>query len=104
MNLDYLNINNNNYKRNSSADQLIDDSVVLKEGVIGLNGALMVDTGEFSGRIPNDKFIVDEYNSTENIWLSQTKRERPQVIGCRLFYFNSHYKLCQSIILNLIDS
>ena len=68
MNLDYLNINNNNYKRNSSADQLIDDSVVLKEGVIGLNGALMVDTGEFSGRIPNDKFIVDEDSSTENIW------------------------------------
>ena len=41
MNLDYLNINNNNYKRNSSADQLIDDSVVLKEGVIGLNLSLI---------------------------------------------------------------
>ena len=68
MNLDYLNINNNNYKRNSSAEQLIDDSVMQKEGVIGLNGALMVDTGEFSGRIPNDKFIVDEDSSTENIW------------------------------------
>ena len=65
MNLDYLNINNSNYKRNSSADYLIHDSLTLKEGVIGLNGALMVDTGEFSGRIPNDKFIVDEESSSE---------------------------------------
>ena len=68
MNLDYLNINNSNYKRNSSADYLIKNSLSLKEGVIGLNGALMVDTGEFSGRLPNDKFIVDEENSSENIW------------------------------------
>ena len=68
MNLDYLNIHNSKYKRNSSADHLIEDSIALKEGVIGLNGALMVDTGEFSGRIPNDKFIVDEENSSENIW------------------------------------
>ena len=68
MNLHYLNINNSNYKRNSSADHLIEDSLALKEGVIGLNGALMVDTGEFSGRIPNDKFIVDEESSSKNIW------------------------------------
>lgn len=68
MNLDYLNINNNNWKHNSGADQLIKDSIDLKEGVIGLNGALMVDTGEFSGRIPNDKFIVDEPGSSEDIW------------------------------------
>ena len=68
MNLDYLNIINNRYKRNSSADQLIQDSIASKEGVIGLNGALMVDTGEFSGRIPNDKFIVDQESSSENIW------------------------------------
>ena len=68
MNLDYLNIKNSSYKRNSSADQLIEDSINLKEGVIGLNGALMVDTCEFSGRIPNDKFIVDEDSSSKNIW------------------------------------
>ena len=68
MNLDYLNIKNSCYNRNSSADQLVEDSINLKEGVIGLNGALMVDTGEFSGRIPNDKFIVDEDSSSKNIW------------------------------------
>ena len=68
MNLDYLNISNSNWKHNPGANQLIQDSLALKEGVIGLNGALMVDTGEFSGRIPNDKFIVDESGSSDNIW------------------------------------
>ncbi|HJO21706.1 MAG TPA: phosphoenolpyruvate carboxykinase (ATP), partial [Candidatus Marinimicrobia bacterium] len=75
MNLDYLNINNNNWKRNPGADQLIKDSIDLKEGVIGLNGALMVDTGEFSGRIPNDKFIVDEPGSSENIWWGEVNQK-----------------------------
>ena len=58
-------IKNQNFKRNSHIDDLINDAVNNNEGVIGLNGALMVDTGEFSGRIPNDKFIVDEDSSTE---------------------------------------
>ena len=53
-------IKNQNFKRNLHVDDLINDAVNNNEGVIGLNGALMVDTGEFSGRIPNDKFIVDE--------------------------------------------
>ncbi len=35
MNLDYLNIKNSCYNRNSSADQLVEDSINLKEGVIG---------------------------------------------------------------------
>lgn len=66
--LSYLNIKNANYIRNASADILIDNAVKSNEGVIGHNGALMVDTGEFSGRIPKDKFIVEEDFSSNNIW------------------------------------
>ena len=66
--LSYLNIKNANYIRNASVDILIDNAVKSKEGVIGHNGALMVDTGEFSGRIPKDKFIVEEDFSSNNIW------------------------------------
>ena len=68
--LSYLNIENANYIRNASVDMLIDNAVESNEGVIGHNGALMVDTGEFSGRIPKDKFIVEEDFSSNNIWLS----------------------------------
>ena len=30
------------------------------EGVIGKSGAMMIDTGEFTGRSPNDKYFVEE--------------------------------------------
>ena len=68
-------IKNQNFKRNSHVDDLINDAVNNNEGVIGLNGALMVDTGEFSGRIPNDKFIVDEDSSTEKIWWGEVNQK-----------------------------
>ena len=68
-------IKNQNFKRNSHIDDLIKDAVNNNEGVIGLNGALMVDTGEFSGRIPNDKFIVDESSSTEKIWWGEVNQK-----------------------------
>ena len=68
-------IKNQNFKRNSKVDDLINDAVNNNEGVIGLNGSLMVDTGEFSGRIPNDKFIVDESSSTEKIWWGEVNQK-----------------------------
>ena len=68
-------IKNSNFKRNLHVDDLINDALKNNEGVIGLNGALMVDTGEFSGRIPNDKFIVDEESSTNNIWWGEVNQK-----------------------------
>ena len=71
-------IKNQDFKRNLHIDDLIKDAVENKEGVIGLNGALMVDTGEFSGRIPNDKFIVDEDSSSEDIWWGAVNQKLSQ--------------------------
>ena len=71
-------IKNQDFKRNLYIDDLIKDAVENKEGVIGLNGALMVDTGEFSGRIPNDKFIVDEDSSSEDIWWGEVNQKLSQ--------------------------
>ena len=71
-------IKNQDFKRNLHIDDLTKDAVENKEGVIGLNGALMVDTGEFSGRIPNDKFIVDEDSSSEDIWWGEVNQKLSQ--------------------------
>ena len=68
-------IKNSNFKRNSHVDDLINDAVSQNEGVIGLNGSLMVDTGEFSGRIPNDKFFVNEESSSENLWWGEVNQK-----------------------------
>lgn len=50
---------------NLTSSQLIDQAVERKEGVIAATGALSVVTGARTGRSPNDRFIVKEA-STEN--------------------------------------
>ena len=46
-----------------------------KEGRIGQNGAMMVDTGEFTGRSPNDKYFVEEDFSKNNLWWGPVNRK-----------------------------
>ncbi len=56
---EYLNIDDiGNIKRNLPVEQLIADAVDNGEGEIGMRGVLMVDTGKYTGRSPNDKFFV----------------------------------------------
>ncbi|MEL1226404.1 MAG: phosphoenolpyruvate carboxykinase (ATP) [Candidatus Neomarinimicrobiota bacterium] len=54
--------------RNLTAGELVDDIVANNEGLIGLRGAAMVDTGIYTGRSPKDKYIVDEPSSNSDIW------------------------------------
>ena len=46
-----------------------------KEGIIGQNGAMIVDTGEFTGRSPNDKYFVEEDFSKNNLWWGPVNRK-----------------------------
>ena len=54
--------------RNLTVGELVDDIVANNEGIIGLRGAAMVDTGIYTGRSPKDKYIVDELSSNSDIW------------------------------------
>lgn len=49
----------------SSPEELIQDTLGLEEGLITSTGALAIRTGEFTGRSPQDKFIVKD-DITEN--------------------------------------
>ncbi len=44
---------------NLSAPQLIEQAITNREGNLSPTGALLVSTGEFTGRSPNDKYIVN---------------------------------------------
>lgn len=46
--------------RNLSVAELVEHTVVRGEGVLASNGALCIETGKYTGRSPQDKYIVDE--------------------------------------------
>src|ERR1700681_4415214 len=51
------------------AEQLIEYAIQRREGLLADNGALVVRTGQFTGRSPKDKFIVrDELTESAVNW------------------------------------
>ena len=49
-----------------NTEDLIDAAIKNGEGVLAANGALSLETGERTGRSPNDRFIVQE-DSTSSL-------------------------------------
>ncbi len=50
-----------------TSEELINQSIENGEGVLSDTGALVIDTGEFTGRSPDDKFIVKDETTTATI-------------------------------------
>ncbi len=53
--------------RNQPVEFLVAEAVKLKEGVLSKTGAVVVNTGKYTGRSPNDKFIVDTEKVHEKV-------------------------------------
>ena len=53
---------------NLSAPQLYTESLARDEGLLAAGGALVTVTGINTGRSPNDRFIVEEASSKDDIW------------------------------------
>ena len=54
--------------RNLPAARLYEHTLRLGTGVLAPEGPLMVETGKHTGRSPNDKFLVREPSTEEDIW------------------------------------
>jgi phosphoenolpyruvate carboxykinase (ATP) len=61
-------INNSNIHWNLSADELIEICLDKNIGKIASSGALAVNTGEFTGRSPKDRFIVKDDITENQVW------------------------------------
>ncbi len=53
---------------NMPIPRLIESSILRGEGALSATGALRVSTGKYTGRSPNDKFIVDTPDVHKDIW------------------------------------
>ena len=53
---------------NPTTAQLYTHALANGDGKLAHGGALVVDTGRFTGRSPQDKFVVDEEGSRDRIW------------------------------------
>jgi len=85
--LNYLGIKNvNNVYWNLTTPALYEQIIRRREGVIGHLGPVFVRTGSFTGRSPNDKFIVKEQTTEGNIHWGKVNRPFAESDFDRLYY------------------
>lgn len=54
--------------KNPSAPVLLEEALKRREGLLTEDGALVVHTGTFTGRSPNDKFVVRDSLTEKTVW------------------------------------
>lgn len=53
---------------NLNPAELVEETIIRGEGMLTDTGALAVDTGEFTGRSPKDKFVVFDEKTKDSVW------------------------------------
>lgn len=53
---------------NLSPAELVEDTIILGQGTLSDTGALSIETGEFTGRSPKDRFIVCDAITENTVW------------------------------------
>ncbi|HAY3536603.1 phosphoenolpyruvate carboxykinase (ATP) [Elizabethkingia anophelis] len=66
--LEKFGIKNDNVKWQLSPEELVQETVSLKHGFVAKSGALAINTGEFTGRSPKDRFIVKDEVTADRVW------------------------------------
>jgi phosphoenolpyruvate carboxykinase (ATP) len=85
--LDYLRIKNvNNVYWNLTTPAIYEQIIRRREGVIALRGPVVVRTGAFTGRSPDDKFIVKEATTEKQINWGPANKPFDEFHFNRVFY------------------
>ncbi|NIO16106.1 MAG: phosphoenolpyruvate carboxykinase (ATP) [Deltaproteobacteria bacterium] len=53
---------------NHTTANLLEHAIQRREGLLAQQGPLVVRTGQYTGRSPHDKYIVDEPSSSDRVW------------------------------------
>ena len=81
--------------RNLSMQRLVEEGITNRETKMAMNGAVMVDTGIYTGRSPKDKYFVEEDMSKDNLWWGEVNQKIDSSIFNLLFdrvkqYYNTN--------------
>lgn len=68
--LNSLGIKNATVRYQLSSDELHEETLKKGQGVVSSLGAIAVNTGEFTGRSPKDRFIVKDEVTKDEVWWS----------------------------------
>ncbi|MCO4818801.1 MAG: phosphoenolpyruvate carboxykinase (ATP) [Bacteroidetes bacterium] len=78
---------------NLTPDELIDHALKNNEGRLTSDGALAADTGEFTGRSPKDKFVVEDDITRDTVWWGSINQPiAPEKFDSLLSKVINHYK------------
>ncbi len=80
--------------RNLPVERLIEEALFRDNAKMAMNGAIMVDTGKYTGRSPKDKFIVQENSSQDLIWWGPVNQPVDEAVFHKLYtkiidYYNT---------------
>ncbi|MFT5780522.1 MAG: phosphoenolpyruvate carboxykinase (ATP) [Crocinitomicaceae bacterium] len=53
---------------NLTPSELIEDTIIHGQGMLTDTGAIAIETGEFTGRSPKDRFVVCDENTEDSVW------------------------------------
>ena len=84
-------------RNNWSAPRLVEANIQEGRGRLTPTGAVMVDTGVYTGRSPKDKYFVREPSSAEHIWWGDVNQEMsPEVFQALATLVEGEYEAQQS--------
>lgn len=66
--LEKFGIKSDNVKWQLSPEELVKETVERGEGIVAKSGALAINTGQFTGRSPKDRFIVKDKVTADKVW------------------------------------
>ncbi|WP_044202885.1 phosphoenolpyruvate carboxykinase (ATP) [Flammeovirga sp. OC4] len=64
--------------RDLSIAQLVAEAIRNGEGALSSTGAIMCDTGKYTGRSPQDRFIVEDDYTKDRVWWGSINKPFPQ--------------------------
>ncbi|MCP4231386.1 MAG: phosphoenolpyruvate carboxykinase (ATP) [bacterium] len=74
-----------NVSRNLPPSRLVELAILNNEGYLASNGALVVRTGERTGRSPNDRYVVREPSTEKDIWWGDVNVETDRDVFDHVF-------------------